>query len=561
MGLKTKAVIAINVVVIFACMLMGIIGYNAAVNGFAKALQMKADAEANSFLEILNYRYEGDWNLKNDVLYKGDTKINDANDIVDSLSQISNGKVTFFKGDTRVATNVTDESGNRSVGTKASDAVIDSVLKRGENFLGEANVMGVQHYSAYRPLKDSSGSTIGMIFVGVSVHEIDDVVNKFLFFTIAAMVGIIAICVVASNFLVGKSIGMLDEVVDAMQKISSGDLKIPDLEIRTQDEVGILANGVNFMRKELQNLIKNVAQSSERVSAASEELTAVTHDGSESISVMAANTAAMGEDAAVLSFMVNDLEEIIHDMRQKMHTLHESANAMDEVARDSAANAALGKEKSDFAIKVMKSVTGQVSMSAKIVGELGKRSDEIGEIVGTISSIAAQTNLLALNAAIEAARAGEHGRGFAVVADEVRKLAEQSGEAASNIAQLIHSIQEDTSSAVESIEQGAQGVSAGMESVLATGEAFKGIEEQAEKLSVNVHSSREYIEAVNSSSHDILDSVENVHSITAKTEEISNSVTEAATKQSDTIQEIAEASKSLSELATDMHSEVSKFTI
>ena len=385
--------------------------------------------------------------------------------------------------------------------------------------------------------------------------------SSFGLMTVAAMAVIIIVSVIVTNSVIGNTLGRLSEVVNAVQKISSGDLKIPDLEVHAQDEIGILANGVNFMRKELQGLIKKVAQTSERVSAASQELTAVTQNGAESISQMSQDTAAMGEDASVLTFMVGDLEEIIHDMRTKMHTLHESATAMDEVARDSAANAAIGKEKSDFAINVMRTVNEQVSASAKIVGELGKRSDEIGQIVETISGIAEQTNLLALNAAIEAARAGEHGRGFAVVSDEVRKLAEQSGEAASSIAQLIHSIQEDTNSAVESIEKGAQGVSDGMESVLATGEAFKGIEEQAEKLSVNVRSSREYIEDVNTSSHEILSSVENVKQITSKTEEVSNAVTEAATKQADTIQEISEASKNLSELANDMQGEVSRFKV
>lgn len=561
MGLKSKAVLAVNVIVIFACVLMGIIGYNAAVDGFAKALQMKAEAEATSFLEILNYRYEGDWEILNGQLYKGNTKIDGANEIVDSLGKISGGKITFFNGDTRVATNVTDEKGQRSVGTKASEEVIDTVLKRGENFLGEANVLGEEHYAAYRPLKNSSGVTVGMFFVGLSVHEIDDVAHKFLFMTLLTMAVIIFICIIASNFIIGKELGMLHEVVDAMQKISSGNLKIPDLKIRTDDEIGILANGVNFMRKELQDLIKNVAQNSEKVSASSEELTAVSQEGADSISVMAQNTAAMGEDASVLTFMVNDLEEIIRDMRTKMHTLHESSNTMDEVAKGSASNAAVGKEKSDFAIGVMKNVTEQVSASAKIVGELGKRSDEIGQIVGTISAIADQTNLLALNAAIEAARAGEHGRGFAVVSDEVRKLAEQSGEAAKNIAELIHSIQEDTNAAVESIEKGTQGVQEGMEAVLSTGEAFKGIEEQAAKLSETVTMSRDYIEAVNTSSHEILSSVENVHRITSKTEEVSNAVTEAATKQSDTIQEISDASKSLSDLAEEMHRQVSKFNL
>ena len=561
MGLKSKTLISVNIIVIFACVLVGIIGYNSAVSGFEKALMMKANSDANSALEIINHNYPGDWNLKNNVLYKGEKNFEDANDIIDSLSSISGGKVTFFKGDTRVATNVIDEKGQRAVGTKASENIINEVLKGGKNFIGEANVVGEQHYAAYRPLKDSSGSTVGMIFLGLSVHEMDEIIHTFLFYTVAAIICIIIISMIASNYLIGKAIGMLDEVVNAVQKISAGNLKISDLEVRTDDEIGILANGINLMRKELSNLIKEVASSSEKVAASSEELSSITQQGSESVELMAQNTAAMGEDAGVLTFMVNDLQEIIKDMREKMHTLHASANIMDEVAKNSAQNAETGKEKVDHAIEVMKNITEQVSASAKVVGELGKRSDEIGQIVGTISAIAEQTNLLALNAAIEAARAGDHGRGFAVVADEVRKLAEQSGEAASNIAQLIHSIQDDTNSAVESIEQGTQGVKEGMESILATGEAFRDIELQTEKLTENVHKSREYIEAVNTSSHEILDAVVNVHDITSKNEENANSVSEAAEKQSATIEEISEASKTLSQLANDMHNDVAKFSL
>ena len=344
MGLKSKILVAVNVIIIFACLLMGIIGYSAAVNGFSKALEMKADSDASSLMEIMDYRYKGEWSIKNGLLYKGETKIDGANDIVDELSQISKGKVTFFNGDTRVATNVIDDKGGRLTGTKASENVINEVISGGKNFLGEADVGGVPHHAAYRPIKNSSGNTIGMLFVGVSVHEMDDVINNFLFCTIAAIAGIIIICALISNFVIGKGIGMLNEVADAMQKISSGNLKIEDLEIRTDDEIGTLANGINLMKKELKSLIGNVAKSAERVSASSQELTAVTQEGSALMERMAQNTAAMGEDAGVLSFMVNELQDIIKDMRQKMHILHASSNEMDEVAKGSAANAAIGKE-------------------------------------------------------------------------------------------------------------------------------------------------------------------------------------------------------------------------
>ena len=234
---------------------------------------------------------------------------------------------------------------------------------------------------------------------------------------------------------------------------------------------------------------------------------------------------------------------------------------MNSAAINSAKNAAAGMEKVTVAIDMMKNVTEQVQNSAQVVGNLGKRSDEIGKIVGTISEIAAQTNLLALNAAIEAARAGENGRGFAVVAEEVRKLAEQSAEAASNISQLIVTIQQDTTSAVESIERGNNSVKEGMDSVLATGDAFRSIENQVDKLTENVRRSMEHIEAVNTSSHEILSAVERVQKTTSKSSDHATSVSAATQEQTATMEEIAEASRSLAELAMEMQNDVAKFTL
>lgn len=242
MGLKTKVIIAVNVAIIIVCICMGVLGYKSATDGFAKALEMKAQSDANSLIEIINYRYAGNWELRDGgQLYKGETKINGADEIVDTLAKVTGGKVTFFSGDTRVATNVKDAAGNRQVGTKASQAVIDRVLKNGENFLGTANVMGEEHNAAYIPIKDNAGKILGMFFVGVSVHEMDDVVNNFVVSIVIVMAIIIAACVVLSSIFVNKMLGTLDEVVQATDKIADGDLRIADLEIKSQDEIGTLA--------------------------------------------------------------------------------------------------------------------------------------------------------------------------------------------------------------------------------------------------------------------------------------------------------------------------------
>lgn len=561
MGLKTKSILAVNAIVIVACVLMGIIGYYRAEEGFAKALEMKAAADVQSLSEIVNQRYYGDWHVQNGILFKGGQQIDGVNEIADFLSNICNGKVTIFNGDTRVATTVKDSAGNRQVGTKASETVIDNVINQGKFFVGKASVMGEDHYAAYQPLKDTTGKTIGMLFVGVSVHEMDDVIDNLILSIALAVVVIVIICGLASNFFIGKMVGQLDEVVGAVKKISSGNLRIADLEIKSSDEIGILSENVNDMKIRLKNLLTKIAECSERVAASSEELTAGTQQTNESITVVARNMDVLTNGTIDQERTIVTLEEKIQDMHERMDDLRGTTKEMEQIAIDSAKNAAIGKEKVDAAIDVMKNIAEQVSSSAKVIGELGRRSNEIGQIVETISGIAGQTNLLALNAAIEAARAGENGRGFSVVAEEVRKLAEQSSVAADNIAKLIATIQKDTTSAVESIEQGNQSVKEGTKSVAETGTAFADIETQASKLNINVNRSLEDISAVDASNKAILAAVEHVKDIANRSSENANSVSAATQEQSAAMQEVADASKTLAELSNEMQGEVAQFKL
>ncbi len=562
MSLKNKAMLAVNTIIVIVCILMGVISYFRAAEVFATALKMKASADVNSVAEILKYRCAGDWHLQDGLLFKGTQQMDGADDLVDSLSKVCGSKVTIFNGDTRVATTVKDSAGKRAVGTKASATVIDNVITQGKSFLGEAMVMGEDHYAAYQPIKDVAGKTIGMLFVGVNIKEMNDMlISLILSSTALAILVIVILCALASNFFIGKMVGRLNEVVDAVKKISGGNLRINDVTIRSKDEIGMLAENVNDMKYRLKNLLTKIAECSERVAASSEELTAGTQQTNESINMVARNMEVLTNGTAEQESTVQLLEDRIQSMREKIDGLRESAGHMEKVAHESTANATVGQSKVDAAILMMENIAKQVNSSARIVGELGRRSDEIGQIVETISGIAGQTNLLALNAAIEAARAGEHGRGFAVVAEEVRKLAEQSGVAADNITKLITTIQQDTASAVESIEQSTLNVKDGRQAVAQTGEAFRGIEAEIDKLNDNILASMEHIKIVNSCSEEILTAVARVRKIANQSNENAGSISAATQEQTATMQEVADASRTLAELANDMQGEVAQFKL
>ncbi|MBR1730099.1 MAG: cache domain-containing protein [Selenomonadaceae bacterium] len=562
MNLQTKAVVSFNVFIILVCIIMGVLGYRSADNGFGISLQRKASSNVNSIIEIIEFRYPGEWHVENGSdLYKGDLKINGNDQMVDFLSGICEGHVTIFHNDVRVATTVKKSDGQRSVGTKASEKVSNEVLKNGKSYTGHAEVVGEDYQAAYAPIKNHSGNVIGMIFVGLPAKSLDDIQNDFIFSIVVTVIIITIVLGIGSWILIGREMKKLSEATAAVEKIAEGDLRIDDLPVTSNDEIGILSQSVNTMKSKLKKLLTKVSDSAEQVAASSEELTASAQETSISIQHVAQNTVNMSEGAEKQAETINNLQRIIDDMRGKMHELHASAKNMDEVAEASQESALEGKKKVNYAVEQIKNISEQVNKSAEVVGELGKRSDEIGKIVDTIAAIADQTNLLALNAAIEAARAGEHGRGFAVVAEEVRKLAEQSSIAAKNISELINTIQNETTSAVEAIDQGNKSVRDGAQSVTATGDAFNSIEDQVEKLNANVQRSISHIDAVNSTSHEIMDAIEIVQEISQKSTDDAQKVSASTEEQAATIHEMFTASERLAQLAQNLQNEIQKFKI
>ncbi len=380
--------------------------------------------------------------------------------------------------------------------------------------------------------------------------------------SIAILIGILsAIIGIIIGFFSARSISRpVNSLVTIAQGIASGNLK-QNIVISRQDEIGDLEKSFVTMTQNLKELICRIQENSQQVAASSEELTATAEQSAQATNQVAIAITEVAHGAELQVNAINDTSAIIEKMSTNIQQVAINANGVAEMSDKTATSAQAGGQSVDTAISQMISIEKTVSNSANVVAKLGERSKEIGQIVDTISGIAGQTNLLALNAAIEAARAGEQGRGFAVVAEEVRKLAEQSQDAAKQIATLIGEIQGETDKAVVSMQEGTREVKIGAEVVNTAGQTFKEIVTLISHVSDQVKEISSSIQEIASDSEQIVSSAQSIEKISKDASGQTQNVSAATEEQSASIEEIASSSQVLAKMAQDLQEATISFRI
>lgn len=384
--------------------------------------------------------------------------------------------------------------------------------------------------------------------------------HSLLMLAAAVTLGILLIVLILAFFIAKSFSQPILSMQQMASKIAQGDLS-QTVEIKSRDEIGLLAEAFGTMVANLKKLVGKVQENSRRLSSASEELTLSAEQSSTASDQVAASINEVAKAADKQYNVVSEVTKVIRQMSESIQQAAKNAAEVSEESSKAVATAEDGDQSVQGAVKKMQDIEGTVSASASAVAQLGERSQEIGQIVDTISSIAGQTNLLALNAAIEAARAGEQGRGFAVVAEEVRKLAEQSEDAAQQIAVLIREIQGETEKAVFAMQEGTKEVKSGTGVIHEAGRNFRHLRETITGLSVQVKDISAAMQHVAENSEQAVLSVQEIKRLTAETADEMRNASAATEEQSATIAEIAVSSHKLGAMAQDLQEAASKFKI
>ena len=509
------------------------------LESFATASQ---ESRIKTFWELL--RLKGDLKIVNGRMMAGDTVLNDNFDLPDRISEICGGTATIFMNDTRISTNVKKADGSRAVGTKLQGPAYDAVFKEGKSYRGVAPILGVLYFTAYDPIRDAEGKTIGVLYVGVKKAEFLRAFNQLNVIITVAAVLLMALFSGIAMFITRRLLSPISLAVTITEAVAAGDLTVTippvaadetgkmlsSLRVMVQslggmtgritqttdvlqeisrgvtDGAGRVVDAARYQHDKVENAsatvieiaetAREVGEETEKLAKSTAETSSSLMEMASSISEVATNTdklaSLVGEVASAITQSASAAKEIgesafflvdasastassVGEMEASIRLVEDNARLTAMISKNVEQDAQKGVEAMADMRRGMAEIRESSRITTTVIGSLSARAEEIGAISSVIDEIATKTSLLALNAAIIASQSGEHGKGFGVVADEIKTLAARTARSTEEIAAVIKGVQKETAQAVTVINETEGKIGVGELLCLRSGEALEKI--------------------------------------------------------------------------------------
>lgn len=390
--------------------------------------------------------------------------------------------------------------------------------------------------------------------------------NQSVFIALRNIILIVSVLATAFAIVIGLFMGRiigrpLTSISSKLNDVADGKLTGQTIRTKRKDEIGMLEQATNKMQEELRHIITSVSNATHHVLSSSEELTQSTNEvvqGADQIAITMQELASGSESQATYT---SDLSE---SMSAFVHTIEQSVEESERIYQTSTKVRGLtdeGRLMMDSSVTQMQTIDEIVKQSVEGMRGLDTKSSEVSELVTVIEGIAEQTNLLALNAAIEAARAGEQGKGFAVVADEVRKLSEEVSGSVVEITDIVRRMQEESAQVVGALENGYSEVQKGTTQIQETGKTFNSISSSVEQMERTIRRITEKLADNKEQTVNMSSSVEEIASISEESAAGIEQTSASAQQSNSTMQEVSASSEELARLAEELNQLVERFEL
>lgn len=566
LSLSLKIVLISVFPVVLISIVLAIVGISNIRAGMQQEVMKGLEVQLESLETYVESRDSGDYSLDSENnLLKGTYNITADEENLDKMVENTGLGVTLFYDKTRRATTLTDaKSGERLVGTDASDEVYNTVVKEGKTFESYDVVINDQDYFAYyAPLKNSDGTVVGMFFAGSPQADVNKVINSnvIILFSVAVVATIIIVIVVAIVVIAIRK--AIFSTSDTIQKLADGHLnaEVDAKLLRRNDELGDIAREVDTLQRRLAEVMSNVHKATEVLMNSGKDLASMASQTSatadeigHAVEDISKGAVSQAEEIETASSNIEEMGGVIGKIVDRVSVLDSTSTEM-KTAGDSSSNIIQELSQSnDRTMNAIQRIGEQVDAT-------NESANMISEAIQLITSIAEETNLLSLNASIEAARAGEQGKGFAVVANQIQKLAEQSNESAQKVGEIIANLLKDSEKTVEVMNEVRVIVNEQQDKLNQTKNQFSHVQSGINSSREETSDIKDQTGVCDNARVKVVDVISNLSAISQQNAAATEETTASMQELNATINLLAESAGHLTELSSTLEEQISFFKL